>query len=271
MNTKLYDSLLCIITSSSVDMENLYNYYKTKQFEKVDVIKEDEEEVPELLSDNESPVKKEVVNVDKDLTKKKSWGDYDTDDEDEFTSNLISSKEKENIKKEVEKKKNENKDKFYDNFAQVVKKGTKFENEDSKNSETFHEAKKQTAPSDDDVGFETVERKSKKKNPNLPVIRTGAEFQKMCNERKRPGIDYIIADDGHCDHTHNGTLCKNIRREPICYKIHMQRCTDGEYCERGERCTFIHVWDMNDEVARDNFNYTMREYNKIKADKKVRV
>ncbi len=283
MNTKLYDSLLNLIEASSIDMENLYNYYKNQKNTVVN--EKPEDEMPELLSDNEE----ETKVVKPDLTKKKSWADYDTDDEEDFplsfskTINKDDEKKKEAIKKDVEERKKVVENTFYDNFATVVKKGTK--HEDSKNKETFpatknekkmtngskHSSDSEPKFSDDDVGFETVEKKTRKKSNNLPIIRTGAEFQKMCNERKRPGVDYIIADDGHCEHTHEGTLCKNIRRAPICYKIHMQRCTDGEYCKRGEKCTFVHVWDMNDDVAVENFNYTMEEYNKIKPDKKVRM
>ena len=249
MNNKVFQSLITIIETSGVSMEELYKYYQetntvVKEEKKTPVKKTAKKPVsPAKKAEGNSPVKMEE--------KKKSWGDY-SDDEDELP-------------------------KFNVSFSKVVKKGTQYENEEETPFQEIQVIEEEIEEEEEEEEeFKTFVKKSNKKskefkNPkNLLAISTGAEFQQMCNERKRPGIDYVIAPDGHCEHTHEGTLCKNIRREPICYKIHMQRCTDGEYCQRGDKCTFIHVWDMNDEEAKENFRYTIREYNKIKPDKKVR-
>src|SRR5689334_3336118 len=113
MNTKLYDSLLNLIEASSIDMENLYNYYKNQKNTVVN--EKPEDEMPELLSDNEE----ETKVVKPDLTKKKSWADYDTDDEEDFplsfskTINKDDEKKKEAIKKDVEERKKVVENTFY--------------------------------------------------------------------------------------------------------------------------------------------------------------
>ncbi len=112
--------------------------------------------------------------------------------------------------------------------------------------------------------FKKIVKKHYKKQ-NIPIVYELKEFIECLNEHKKPNIDFIIDISAHCDHTYKGTLCKNIKN---CKKIHIQRCTKGNYCEN-KRCSYIHKYDMPDEKSQKNFDKSINTYNKIKPNKKV--
>ena len=118
------------------------------------------------------------------------------------------------------------------------------------------------SPKKSDDGFKTMQSKKKK----LPVIYDVDGFIEQIKKSKKANIDFIIDDDAHCDCTFNGKLCRDIKS---CNKIHIQRCTYGEFCTK-KQCSFIHKKDMCSDDACYEFERTMEQYNKIKANKQVR-
>ena len=113
--------------------------------------------------------------------------------------------------------------------------------------------------------FKKVVNKYNKKQ-NILIVYELKEFIKCLGEHKKPNIDFIIDMSAHCEHTYKGTLCKNIRN---CNKIHIQRCIKGESCTN-KKCSYIHKYNMPDEMSQKNFEKTMVIYNKIKPNKKVK-
>lgn len=96
------------------------------------------------------------------------------------------------------------------------------------------------------------------------VIYTLQEFLDCIKQKMRMHTDFVIADEAHCPHTFEGTLCPNVRR---CGMIHVQRCIHNLDCSH-KYCAFLHVDDMPTEDAKDNFMDTMEQYNAIKNQKK---
>ena len=163
----------------------------------------------------------------------------------------------------------------YVNFFTKLKWGD-YEDKDEDKQEDKQEAKqedKQKAKQEDIQVWETQPKqelfkkivKKHYKKQNIPIVYELKEFIECLNEHKKPNIDFIIDISAHCDHTYKGTLCKNIKN---CKKIHIQRCTKGNYCEN-KRCSYIHKYDMPDEKSQKNFDKSINTYNKIKPNKKV--
>lgn len=96
------------------------------------------------------------------------------------------------------------------------------------------------------------------------VIYTLQDFLDCIKQKMRMHTDFVIADEAHCPHTFEGTLCPNVRR---CGMIHVQRCIHNLDCSH-KYCAFLHVDDMPTEDAKDNFMDTMEQYNAIKNQKK---
>ena len=113
--------------------------------------------------------------------------------------------------------------------------------------------------------FKKVVNKYNKKQ-HILIVYELKEFITCLGEHKKPNIDFIIDMSAHCEHTYKGTLCKNIRN---CNKIHIQRCIKGESCTN-KKCSYIHKFNMPDEMSQKNFEKTMVIYNKIKPNKKVK-
>lgn len=112
--------------------------------------------------------------------------------------------------------------------------------------------------------FKKVVKKYNKKL-NIPIVYELKEFMDCLNNKKKVNVDFIIDSSAHCEHTYKGTLCNNIRS---CNKIHIQRCINGESCIN-TKCSFIHKFDMLDDVSKIKFEKSMATYNKIKPNKKV--
>ena len=106
--------------------------------------------------------------------------------------------------------------------------------------------------------------KTEKKN-NKEIIYTVQEFIECIKNKKKLHIDFTIDSSAHCKHTFNGTICYKVKQ---CGKIHVQRCMNNLDCNY-KNCQFLHLDDMPDDDAKDNFMDTMKEYNMIKKNKKV--
>ena len=111
-----------------------------------------------------------------------------------------------------------------------------------------------------------VKQQPKKKDERF-VIYTVHEFIQCIKEKKKLHVDFTIDPDSHCEHTFNGKICDNVKE---CGKIHVQRCMNNLDCQY-KYCQFLHVDEMPDEEAKENYMDSMNEYNKIKKNKKVYV
>ncbi len=103
-----------------------------------------------------------------------------------------------------------------------------------------------------------------KNTKNIDVIYTLQDFIDAIKNKKKMYLDFEIADEAHCPHTFEGTLCPNVRQ---CGMIHLQRCIHNLNCQH-KHCAFLHVDDMPTEEAQENFMNTMDKYNYIKNNKK---
>jgi len=110
-------------------------------------------------------------------------------------------------------------------------------------------------------------KKQLKKKDERFVIYTVQEFIQCIKDKQKLHIDFTIDPDSHCEHTFNGTICEDVKE---CGKIHIQRCMHNLDCQY-KYCQFLHVDEMPDEEARENYMDTMDEYNRIKKNKKVYV
>jgi hypothetical protein len=99
------------------------------------------------------------------------------------------------------------------------------------------------------------------------VIYTVQEFIQCIKEKQKLHVDYTIDPDSHCEHTFNGTVCRDVKE---CGKIHVQRCINNLDCKY-KFCQFLHADEMADQEAMDNYMDTMPEYNRIKKSKQVYV
>ena len=99
----------------------------------------------------------------------------------------------------------------------------------------------------------------------LQIVTSLSEFVESIKQKKKLFVDFLIDDKAHCEHTFNGTLCPNVKR---CGKIHLQRCINNLNCSH-KNCPYLHMNDMDDDAAKDNFMETMDDYNFIKKNKKV--
>ena len=99
------------------------------------------------------------------------------------------------------------------------------------------------------------------------VIYTVQEFIQCIKEKQKLHVDYTIDPDSHCEHTFNGTVCRDVKG---CGKIHVQRCINNLNCQY-KFCQFLHADEMPDQEAMDNYMDTMSEYNRIKKSKQVYV
>lgn len=99
----------------------------------------------------------------------------------------------------------------------------------------------------------------------LQIVTSLSEFVESIKQKKKLYVDFLIDDDAHCEHTFNGTLCPNVKR---CGKIHLQRCMNNLNCSH-KNCPYLHINDMYNETAKNNFMDTMDVYNDIKKNKKV--
>ena len=116
------------------------------------------------------------------------------------------------------------------------------------------------------VKQKVVKQQPKKKDERF-VIYTVHEFIQCIKEKKKLHVDFTIDPDSHCEHTFNGKICDNVKE---CGKIHVQRCMNNLDCQY-KYCQFLHVDEMPDEEAKENYMDSMNEYNKIKKNKKVYV
>ena len=111
-----------------------------------------------------------------------------------------------------------------------------------------------------------VKQQPKKKDERF-VIYTVHEFIQCIKNKQKLHIDFTIDPESHCEHTFNGTICDNVKE---CGKIHVQRCMNNLDCQY-KYCQFLHVDEMPDEEAKENYMDSMNEYNRIKKNKKVYV
>jgi hypothetical protein len=112
-----------------------------------------------------------------------------------------------------------------------------------------------------------VVNKQSKKNDECLVIYSVDEFIQCIKEKKKLHIDFTIDTESHCEHTFNGTICKNVKE---CGKIHVQRCMNNLDCKY-KYCQFLHIDEMPDDESKENYMDSMDEYNQIKKNKKVYV
>jgi hypothetical protein len=112
-----------------------------------------------------------------------------------------------------------------------------------------------------------VTKQQPKKKDERFVIYTVHEFIQCIKEKKKLHIDFTIDPESHCEHTFNGTICDNVKE---CGRIHVQRCMNNLDCKY-KYCQFLHVDEMPDEEAKENYMDSMDEYNRIKKNKKVYV
>ena len=246
INNNVYDSLLVVIKTAGVDIEQLYSYSKKM---------------------TNTEVKKETENIKsmsffKPLKPGQSWADIEDEEEES----------KENDEESKEDKK------------EVTHFGLNFKNAVGEISEEVTEVEIKTTvlktdmeEEVDDKDFKTKVSKKvmkhtnkkapfkKTSNKNLPVVATVSEFIEMIRDKKIEGRDFTIMNEAHCEHTHNGTLCERVR---ACGKIHIQRCIRGDNCNN-KNCSYIHSWDMLDDDAIENFYDTMEKYNELKSSKQV--
>jgi hypothetical protein len=111
-----------------------------------------------------------------------------------------------------------------------------------------------------------VKQQSKEKDECF-VIYTVDDFIQCVKEKKKLHIDFTIDPESHCEHTFNGTICNDVKE---CGKIHVQRCMNNLDCKY-QYCQFLHVDEMPDDEAKENYMDSMDKYNKIKKNKKVYV
>jgi len=116
------------------------------------------------------------------------------------------------------------------------------------------------------VKSQVVKQQPKKKDERF-VIYTVHEFIQCIKNKQKLHIDFTIDPESHCEHTFNGTICDNVKE---CGKIHVQRCMNNLDCQY-KYCQFLHVDEMPDEEAKENYMDSMDEYNRIKKNKKVYV
>jgi hypothetical protein len=262
-----YEAFITIAKISNINMDSLFAYYKAKEVKteevKTEEVKTEEVKTEEVKTEEvkakevkTEEVKTEEVKEEKKAwvgfqtgEKKKSWADYEDDEEEE--RNL------------VEKKENESKsyrDVVSPNYSSAESK-TSVKSILTKESSTSDEW--ETLPTEEE--FIKVSKKHNHKK-NLPVVHSLEEFIDCIKEKKKPNVDFIIHDTAHCSHTFEGTLCKDVRR---CKKIHIQRCIAGEKC-KNKNCPYLHRFDMPDNEAKKSFSDTMSLYNKIKPKKQVK-
>ena len=121
----------------------------------------------------------------------------------------------------------------------------------TKNNKTMPIIKKQSSSYSDS--------KSEKKN-NKEIVYTVHEFVACIKNKKKLHIDFTIDPEAHCDHTFQGTICHKVKQ---CGKIHIQRCMNNLDCQY-KHCQFLHLDDMPNDDAKDNFMDTMNEFNQYK-------
>jgi hypothetical protein len=127
--------------------------------------------------------------------------------------------------------------------------------------------KKLLSNSDNNVTIHKVCKSKQKfyKIDKKQIVSNLNEFICAIKEKKKLHIDFEIEPNAHCEHTFNGTLCPNVMK---CGKIHLQRCIRNLDCSH-KNCPYLHTNDMPDDEAKDNFIYSMEEYNDIKKNKRV--
>lgn len=173
-------------------------------------------------------------------------------------------------KKEVDEKKakKDEKDKFFDDFekdhwASKVKNGVAKVQNDSE-FKTATNNKKNNKKKDLPVVYELEDFMHR----ITPVAKGGLGQKPNINLKFAGYGDFIIDNDAHCEHTFMGTLCPNVK---ACGKIHIQRCNGGVNCPKYPKCSFLHMMDMVDDNAKEDFSYTTMKYNRIKANSSSNV
>ncbi len=209
-----------------------------------------EEVKAEEVKTEEVKAEKKFWNISKMGDKKKSWADYEDDEDD---------------RQEFLKNKNINKVKSYRDVVSPNSSGKSSPLAVLPKVESSDEWESLPAEGE----FIKVSKKYSSKK-NLDIIHTLEEFINCIKDKKKPNVDFIIHDDAHCPHTFEGSLCKDVRR---CKKIHIQRCTAGENCKnyKTKNCPYLHKFDMPNNEAKKKFSDTMTMYNKIKPKKQVKI
>lgn len=126
--------------------------------------------------------------------------------------------------------------------------------------------KEEVVIKEEEIAFEEVKRnKNRNRNRNINCITIHNLQEFLDFMRLTPKKEYYIKPEAHCFHTYNGTLCPDVKK---CKKIHIQRCINGNSCNK-KKCTYIHSFDMPTDEAENNFINTMDQYNLIKSKKRV--
>jgi hypothetical protein len=254
INQNSFDIVISLINTLNINIEDLYNYYKNQNINQ-EIIKESIEEVSNKEIINEI-VKEDNKKVSKlhQLTFKKCWGDYESDEE---SDNEIEKNKNVKSYSDIVKNNNNTKPEYYETDEET-------DNEDEieiiKNDS---EIIKNNDNEIDNNGFEEVKRKNK--NNSCIKINNLQEFLDFM--KNTPKKEYYINPNAHCFHTYQGTLCNDIKK---CKKIHIQRCMNGSTCNK-KKCTYIHSFNMPDNKSKNNFINTMEKYNQIKSKKRVNV
>lgn len=242
-NQNSYDTIISLINILNINIDDLYSYCKNqnnKQNNMETIIDNitDNEIIEEIK--NDCIIKEEIKNVKIEVKKEepKRWADYDSDDEEDVFF------KPEEVKKDVKETENTEEIKTK-TFSEIVK--------------VFEHVEE--TESDHNLNFIKMEKKIKSKN--TIVINNLQEFLDFM--RNSPKKEYIINDDAHCSHTFNGTLCPDVKK---CKKIHIQRCINGNSCNK-KKCTYIHAFNMPNKESETNFIDTMNQYNIIKSKKRV--
>ena len=278
-----YDAFITLAKSSNINMDSLFSYYMAKEANaevkavaeeakaeeanaevKAEAKAEAKEANAEVKAEAKAEVKAEAkaevkkVGPEKSwigfacLGKKKSWADYE-DEEDDRQEKLEMGKKA----KEAAGMSKVNDTRSYKEIVSPLSTdvvSTSVEASSDEWESVQYEGE-----------FVSVSKKKSFKN-NLDVIYTLEQFINCIKDKKKPNFDFIIHDDAHCPHTFEGSLCKDVRR---CKKIHIQRCTAGERC-KSKNCPFLHIFDMCNDAAKKTFTDTMSLYNKIKPKKQVK-
>ena len=168
-------------------------------------------------------------------------------------------------------------------FIKTLSSGKKMSWADEVSDESSDEVPKADESSDENSWVDVIKKSKPAKNIQVAkpkvvkpkvvkstqktreVIYTVDEFTKCIKNNKKLFIDFVIDHDSHCEHTFEGTLCTDVKG---CGKIHLQRCINNVDCTY-ENCQFLHVWDMYDDQAKENYMATMNKYNQIKKNKRV--
>jgi hypothetical protein len=217
-------------------------------------------------------------SIENNTVIKRSWADYDSDDdlnsylthkESNCNSNIDITKylKKFNIKI-IDKDGNE----IIDTNDEINNTNNKIIDKDTKTDNTIDEILNEVNNDKDliDTKLNNNENNNTNNNTNSNnnsnMVYTVENFIELIKQNKKPNVDFMIHKSAHCFHTYNGTICYNVKK---CKKIHIQRCIYNNKCNN-KKCTFIHEKNMLNNEAKLNFKNTINEYNKIKQNKQIK-